>query len=144
MIIPHRPTESSMNKLEKSGYLFYLTGSRFFGNHKDYSDWDFFTKDTPEIRQQLVEWGFVEVPGGEYSCDPSCSKVFETVDSIAEKVVHVQLITPHYFDVKRWAQDILDRNKLLSNTDKKMARLLWQSTMDALFRITDSRVSTER
>ncbi len=46
---------------------FYLTGSRRFGPVRPTSDYDFFTQDTPTIRQALLDMGFRrrEAPGYE-------------------------------------------------------------------------------
>lgn len=51
-----RPT---LELLRTSTTEFYLTGSRRFGNARLWSsDWDFFTADTPVIREDLRKMGF--------------------------------------------------------------------------------------
>jgi len=47
--------------LDMSINTYYLTGSRFFGNFKEDSDWDFFAFASEETRRELVTMGFKRI-----------------------------------------------------------------------------------
>lgn len=66
MTLKNNETMEVLTKLAQSPKTFYLTGSRFFGCENFSSDWDFFTRDTPETRQFLESIGFVAAPSEKY------------------------------------------------------------------------------
>lgn len=43
---------------QDSKHNYYLTGSHYFGHSNDLSDWDFFTQDSEEVFEYLVNNGF--------------------------------------------------------------------------------------
>lgn len=55
--------------LVTSNHQFHLTGSRFFGNARENSDWDFFTYNTPEVQGMLQALDFQYVSES-YADDP--------------------------------------------------------------------------
>lgn len=55
------PTEQMLDKMEKSPFVFHLTGSRYFGIHTSISDYDFFTQSSDEVRQFLVANNFEKI-----------------------------------------------------------------------------------
>ena len=42
--------------------MFYLVGSRFFGTHREDSDWDYLGEDTPENRKLCEVLGLKQIP----------------------------------------------------------------------------------
>lgn len=55
------PTEQMLDKMEKSPFVFHLTGSRYFGIHTSISDYDFFTQSSEEVRKFLVANNFSKI-----------------------------------------------------------------------------------
>ena len=52
------PTMETLASLKASKFEFHLTGSRFFNSATKESDYDFFTKNCPEIKKWLEDEGF--------------------------------------------------------------------------------------
>ena len=57
-MIANLGTETILNRLCLHHTKFYLTGSRYFGNHQAESDYDFLTELTKGIDQDLERMGF--------------------------------------------------------------------------------------
>lgn len=83
---------------------FFLTGSRFFGTEKGWSDWDFFAEDKPYVHEFLRSLGFKDLPDNElvehYHGDPNIAFVY-----VHPSNVHVQLVNDA--ELKLEAQTIL-------------------------------------
>ena len=47
----HVENLSVFKMLRQSSYTFYLTGSRYFGNYTENSDWDFFADYNTIVRE---------------------------------------------------------------------------------------------
>lgn len=90
---PHLVVVSMMSS-EK--YKFHLTGSRFFGNSKENSDWDFFTEYSISVKSYLSDMGFVTLTE---SCrsynDQETRSVMRFIDNKLQ--IDVQLVN----DVKK-------------------------------------------
>lgn len=117
-----------MMEMEKSGFLFYVTGSRFFGGvHKD-SDYDFFVVDSPELRNWLYRQGFVKLSESDldYADDPFFAQVFQWD---AHGVIQVQCIREEVIEQKIQVQKLLAKlyqGKGLPG-DKAFKRHLWKT-----------------
>lgn len=72
MIHNHKAAELDyyLNKLAESKFMFYPTGSRFFGNATEESDYDFFVEDTQPVLTFLENLGFNPLGGNYYGPDP--------------------------------------------------------------------------
>lgn len=100
---------------------FYLTGSRYFHANVPDSDWDYFTEDTPQVRQYLEEEGFILVPAtsAHMSYTSSVTAVYY------REGFHVQLVRCPI--VKSLVQSRMRRIGLGPFLkDKALARILWQ------------------
>ena len=80
MIINSNQISDAREALESSIIAFYLTGSRFFGNAREDSDWDFFTDDTPVTRDFLRRNGFLPTLAHTYLQDQMITAVYERDD----------------------------------------------------------------
>jgi hypothetical protein len=97
---------------------FMLTGSRAFGYGSEESDWDYFTKDTPEVINYLTMIGFVPLTTtidlqGIYDLSNSSSKVQGLNGIMVFKpyeypkdcdTIHVQLIDSKLLESKKLIQ----------------------------------------
>lgn len=72
-------------KLQASSFMFYLTGSRHFGNVNSASDWDFFVRVGDDVRKFLSSAGFWITNDGMYNGRNSAEVWY--ADN-----VHVQLV----------------------------------------------------
>ena len=86
-------------------FEFHLTGSRFFGVHKPHSDYDFFVKDSREVRAQLEHMGFSFQAAEGYSDDVSISAIY--VLYLDSEIIQIQVIKESDFSIKKEAQDLL-------------------------------------
>lgn len=95
--------------LNDNTHEYYLTGSRFFGTYTPVSDWDFFTKDTPDTRSYLESCGFERLEHSRYSDDPTITVVYRytpSIESLSVSVwIDVQLVENP--DRKRKAQELI-------------------------------------
>ena len=108
MIINDYSTSSffkTIQTLMNSADLFYLTGSRFFGNHKPNSDYDFFVKDSHEVHTQLIHMGFSLQMAEDYINDSSFMAIY--VLSLDSEIIQIQVIKESEFQTKKEAQDLL-------------------------------------
>ena len=76
-------TQQVLRALEDSPFEFYLTGSRFFGNFRQDSDYDFFVDEN--IVPWLIENGFERLPTHNY-LDLLTVSVFQKGN------VHIQVV----------------------------------------------------
>lgn len=74
---------------------FHLTGSYAYKSFTDYSDYDFFAQDTPEIREWIEAQGFGIHVTSEYKMDE------RNVDTVYRKDCGVQLITFEDYGAKK-------------------------------------------
>lgn len=121
---------SIVTALEKSEFTFYLTGSRFFGNAHEKSDWDFFTEDSGDaLRDYLRRIGFrrLDSKTTEYT-DMNVIDIWENQN------VHVQVIRNLHF--KRKAQVLLNTKPFKAiylAATKTRRRHLWEGIFKALY-----------
>lgn len=69
------PLQQTLAGLQNSKFGFWLTGSRFFGNAHELSDWDFITGYNQEVEAHLKELGFVLNEGVQDYLDKMTTKV---------------------------------------------------------------------
>jgi len=99
--------------LEKATDHCYLTGSRFFGNQRQDSDYDFFAQYSKELENYLQNIGFTKIKKfSNYGGDPMMLSVWEGPSGL----VHVQLVKD--CAIKRRVQQILKHSKLLPVTEQ--------------------------
>ena len=117
----------------ESEFSFYLTGSRFFGNHTTDSDWDFFTKNALSVRRFLVDYGFKE-ESSSYR-----DRVVAVVYKHIKLPIHVQLV--HDVNKKILAQHLIKGMGIplldISNKDKR--RDIWNRALDLVDMIKNDR-----
>lgn len=112
---------------------FHLTGSRFFGNHKEWSDYDFFTQYTEEMEKELRSNGFATLDSTlwgdlRYHGDPNIALVLQAKDCYPQ--LQIQLVKD--FDLKVKAQALLKfmpieiRDVFFMASQEKRARPYWE------------------
>ena len=112
---------SIWDKMSKSGHVFHLTGSRYFGYYSELSDWDFFVEDHQNLHAELEDMGFKMMPGG-YD-DPVTAEVWHHPDDI-----HVQVVTD--IEVKKTAQQIIRDNFLIhGGMSKEIQKVVWYNVI---------------
>ena len=72
--------QSALDVIRDSEFEFYLTGSRRFGTANRFSDYDFYTQDTQEVRDFLLQNDFLTIESSYF--DSNCTLVMrrENVD----------------------------------------------------------------
>jgi len=158
---------SMLDQIRTSVIHFHLTGSRFFGNVTDNSDWDFFVEHQDGLRDWLEARGF-EPQGADYGegneprfslpteekLDPTILEVWRYENPTGEgESIHIQVIKPERMPLKELAQGIIARNNLmrlaprsvfqypeiLPNPEyKALSRAIWISVMRTLISIPKS------
>jgi hypothetical protein len=109
---------TAIGQLASSTATFYLTGSRFFETHRDYSDYDFFVQGDAGLAFELEQMGFKREPGGCYA-DPLTLSVW------VKENVHVQVVSNA--KLKITIQDFLRESGLLNTRLSKVEqRLIWK------------------
>ena len=119
-----------IKSLTDSPFQFYLTGSRFFGGATRDSDWDFFTKYTPEVLGYLSAMGFEKDFDSSYD-DPSVDAVYYGYcEHQGHRVkVDVQLVNDAY--AKLEVQKALSTcwPSGLSHFDKETRKAIWKAAL---------------
>src|SRR5215831_14473791 len=113
---------TALDQIRKSQFVFRLTGSRYFKTSTPESDWDFFIKDSPEVRKYLSDRDFV-IDSESYSGDPLFTCVLK------KENVHVQLVNDE--KAKWWVQHCIQQliGNLEAFKDKENAKVLWRVAM---------------
>lgn len=112
------------NLLEQIREFCEPTGSRFFENFRDDSDWDFYCPDSPEIRQKIKDLGFRRVT--DY-VDSTITHVYEYVDEQIK--IHIQCVDPVYFNVKKALHHNIYFRTLIVLLPKEHHKCLWNLGM---------------
>ena len=109
--------------LEKMPHTFYLTGSRFFRNVHEGSDWDFFTEDCKSIRESLTNNGFCPKFQNKYEKDKEVVEVWEKY--VPEGTYQVQIVRDA--EKKNKAQMLLNTEPVLTAflKEEKVFRRAW-------------------
>lgn len=112
-----------LEKFNISPFRFYLTGSRFFGNNKATSDWDFFVRNQVGIVEYLETLGFSMAPRHNY-LDSNTVLVMRHSDGI-----DVQIVVED--DLKNNIQYIMKQNGIIPNKElKQESTNLWNAFFD--------------
>ena len=127
-------SDSIYNELDKvlieiynSDHGFALTGSRFFGNHNDNSDYDFFANYEKKVIDFLERLGFKQITVDTYRD----SQIVRIYRRHFESQGDIDIMLVHSFRIKAQAQHILSTLQLDWNSVKKCApstmTQLWES-----------------
>lgn len=115
--------EVILNELQDSTHEFYLTGSRFFGNCREDSDYDFFT-DIETSEDYLRSLGFSHRPSITYN-DLNLIRVFTHPSGI-----DIQFIRD--LKSKIVAQNIIRDFDLLMTIPKSQHRFIWNKVYSSI------------
>lgn len=121
-----------LGDLNSSNFQFYATGSRALGKPKKESDWDFYTQDTPEVREWLEEHGFIE-DGHGYPEDLQCAVVYswQRLDAIwITERIDVQCVADVVLKTK--VQAVIKKNMLAYNMPKEYMKRVWKAMYELL------------
>lgn len=118
--------------LINSAFEFTLTGSRFFGNARPDSDWDFFTQDCTQVQDFLEGLGFEKLIFQDYN-DCMTSRVYrhkgERIDIQCVKDATIKKCAQH------WLMKAVNNHgswrDLYFGLDKYKKDLLWDFAMCA-------------
>lgn len=137
MIVGSKSTRSILDTLKDSPFEFYPTGSRYFGNFRESSDYDFFAKDTDQLCSFLIDNKFVPLWG-----DKSRRTIgfCEYTDIITNEVYHyygdiqidIQLVSD--VPMKIAAQEALKLKPSLleAGANKKEHKRMWNFILKIL------------
>ena len=122
-----------MIQRRRAPFPFFLTGSRFFGEETEVSDWDFFAQYSKEIRLWLDQHGFV-VLSSDYWSSVSWDVSYSDLNmSLVLQRMNVQVQLQRNVSAKRHVQDIIYADpmmrKLVSHCisfeQKRVAKSIW-------------------
>jgi len=118
---------SILFKLQNSDLDFYLTGSRFFNNHRENSDYDFFVEDTPGVRQFLKSLGFSKLNNSAY-LDDNTVVVYRYMPKSGYYItIDIQIVVDAV--KKQSIQNIMKYNDFILTGDKTYAKTVWNTLM---------------
>ena len=114
-----------LKSMEESNFEFFLTGSRYFGGHREDSDHDFFVMEGTAVEEYLRANGFMLETECMYEGDPTFTKVLTLITD--DGVIQVQLIKSALFTRKQLVQRLLyNRYREIGLPgDKSTKRELW-------------------
>lgn len=114
-------------ELQNSDLDFYLTGSRFFNNHRENSDYDFFVEDTPGVRQFLKSLGFSKLNNSAY-LDDNTVVVYRYMPKSGYYItIDIQIVVDAV--KKQSVQNIMKYNDFILTGDKTYAKTVWNTLM---------------
>lgn len=115
--------------MEVSEFVFVLTGSRFFKHATPESDWDFFVRDSPTLRDFLQKQGF-KTTDQDYDQDPFFTEVFR-FDVYYNGITHIdiQVMSSEYYDMKVEAQNLIFSKFKTFPAPKEHAKAIWVLAM---------------
>ena len=120
--------DNIMVEFKRHADLFYLVGSRFFGNMTPESDWDFFVADSVQIRPLLRGLGFKVSMDSSYS-DRLCLDVW----GHDECRIHVQIVDRIHVNSRKIIRDLLKKSPMFVNLPKRDRALVWRIMSDVLY-----------
>lgn len=136
-----QPIQERLLTMSSSKFNFYLTGSRYFGNATEKSDWEFFVQYDKEIVKYLLDLGFKRNHNEKayddkgisavYTFVPSDYTGFEDVSQLPEHI-DVQLCNQAWykFEVQKYI-----KHKYLEELiacDKSKRKDIWNRTYDEI------------
>lgn len=114
-------------ELQNSDLDFYLTGSRFFNNHRENSDYDFFVEDSPGVRQFLKSLGFSKLNNSAY-LDDNTVVVYRYMPKSGYYItIDIQIVVDAV--KKQSIQNIMKYNDFILTGDKTYAKTVWNTLM---------------
>jgi len=98
--------------LRNSSFMFYPTGSRFFGCQQEESDYDFFVQDKEEYDQRKLQL-FLE----QNNFDRDISTVYQDAEVLAvychkHYKIHIQIVA--HAENKQKVQELIKQNNIMS------------------------------
>jgi hypothetical protein len=124
-ILPH-----PVVKMMESEHRFHLTGSRYFGNSTNQSDWDFFVQDSDGVRNWLDANGFKINKNSKYYSDGFCVDVYR-LNITYYNWIDVQVVSDSVLKLK--AQDLIKKTVPPSALENKaFARIVWRLALESL------------
>ena len=131
--------DQALTDLESLNHSFYLTGSRFFGNTRPDSDYDFFTQYTLSIRTLLTQLGYEKLSWYSYEggpLDANCAVVYRKYlddENSFYGTMNIDIQLQKDIDKKIRAQDELKKSGiLLYEHNKVTVHMLWTLAYDLL------------
>lgn len=127
-----------LDRLQHSEFNFYLTGSRFFGNHRETSDWDFFCDDDKMIHKFLTQNGFnlLQIVNGQtkygtFYADKNVARVYR------HRILHIDIQCQTDIHAKIAAQRVVKSlypylDKWINSAAKDQVRNVWNAVYRAL------------
>lgn len=130
-VIANKFLETLISFSSTDKFEFVLTGSRYFGNFGDYSDWDFMVADAPELDAYMKLLGFCVVHNTSYNHDVDIVKVYEYKAACANISFHIQVIRPDRFQLRQEVQQYMkEKFPLQVFRDKTIMSRLWETITD--------------
>jgi len=120
-----RPIPLVITKMEQSDFIFYLTGNRFWGDIDSKHYWEFFTENSPEVRQWLTENKFVLCTEDATDIDYMNHVGIYTFDNLTENPIGIYLIESAY--VKNKIQSELYELCITTINDKEYTTKVWKN-----------------
>ena len=113
--------------LECSPKTFYLTGSRFFGNHTEHSDYDFFTQSNDFYVDFFLKIGFRKLTDVDFNEQTYDGKQFVTIlEYLPLDGNKIQIQFVYEYDRKNRIQNrIKNEFKSFNDLTKEQKRDLW-------------------
>ena len=108
-----------LRSLNNSAFKFYLTGSRFFGNNRPTSDYDFFTQNNEDTEEYLIAEGFTSM------------QVVDTRYRGIEGIVKIYRkgnVDVHFVDnavLKNKIQHVLKDLDLFISANRRVRKVMW-------------------
>lgn len=113
--------------LECSPKTFHLTGSRFFGNYTEHSDYDFFTQSNNDYIEFLLKIGFRKLTDVDFNEQTYDGKQFVTIlEYLPLDGNKIQIQFVYEYDRKNRIQNrIKNEFKSFNDLTKEQKRDLW-------------------
>jgi hypothetical protein len=100
-------TQDVLYKMASSPYKFHLTGSRFMGQEKPNSDWDFITEFSPELMEFLETNGFYKMGSSAYNE----SKYLHSIRQVRVDGTQIQIQITRLLPTRLFARDEITKMK---------------------------------
>ncbi len=113
-----------LESLENSPFKFYLTGSRFFGNNRKSSDYDFFAVYCTDVEEFLQREGFrnISLVETNYFGTDGIKGLYRNSN------VDVQLVSDP--ELKARVQEVLKNSEQFMNAGKPNRKVMWSLALE--------------
>ena len=133
MIVEHvkdkSGTLSALDIIRNLPYEFYPTGSRFFGEATEQSDYDYYTLSTSQVRKDLKKAGFIE----QYDENAYNLHDEEVVVVLHKENVDVQLVQDlarRHLAIQAMSDPYV--KSYLYSIDKSVRKYIWRAVNSAI------------